>query len=302
MQESVGVLSFPSLGAAPQLDLPPPHREPWSLNAAAVAAALLVHALVLLFLLWPFLTSMLWPEKPPPTEVAIPITIVQEPPKPPPPPAPRQQEPRARRSGPEEEGGVAESGKGKAEAEETTAPEPASPPAPPPPPEATESPEPSSPPEVASPPAPAVTESAGAPPSAEQSAATPLQLPLPAMKPPTRPKHKPEQKTAQVPASVARRAGDRYLNSVRDRIERVRSYPPLARGRQLRGVAIYAVTVDRAGRLLDIRLLESSGYDMLDREGERMIRAAAPLPALPGEVAAGRTEVQFGIDIPLYPN
>jgi protein TonB len=102
--------------------------------------------------------------------------------------------------------------------------------------------------------------------------------------------------------AVGRTAGDRYLNSIRDRIERVRSYPPLARGRQLRGLAVYAVAIDRAGRLLDIRLMQSSGYDMLDREGERMIRAAAPLPAVPPDVAAGRAEVEFGIDIMLYPN
>src|SRR5262245_11118647 len=120
MQESIGVLSFPSLGAAPRLDLPPPHRASWSLGASAATAALLLHALVVLFLVLPFLSSMLWPYEPPPAEVAIPITIVQEPPKPPPSP-PRQQEPRARRSGPQDQGGVAESGKDTSE--ETTAPE-----------------------------------------------------------------------------------------------------------------------------------------------------------------------------------
>lgn len=126
--------------------------------------------------------------------------------------------------------------------------------------------------------------------------------PKPISPKPISPKRKTERKTAQVPTSVARRAGDRYLNAVRDRIERVRSYPPLARGRQLEGLAVYVVAIDLAGRVLEIRLMQSSGYDMLDREGERMIRAAAPLPAVPPDVAAGRSELEFGIDIMLYPN
>ena len=154
-------------------------------------------------------------------------------------------------------------------------------------------------PEPAPPPEPPATKPGEAVPMPEQSATARLPLPV---KPPATAKRKSERKTAQVPMAAGRTAGDRYLNSIRDRIERVRSYPPLARGRQLQGLAVYEVTVDRTGRLLDVKLLESSGYDMLDREGERMIRAAVPLPPLPADVAAGRTEVRFGINLPLYPN
>lgn len=281
MQESVGALSFPSLSAAGQLDLPSPHREPWSLRAAAATAALLLHALVVLFLLWSFLTSMLWPQKPP-TEMAIPITIVQEPPKapPPPPPSPKVEQP-FRHSGPDRETDAAARTSPRQQEEVVERPQPSQ--------------------QETTPEAPEKhDEEAGPVPSSAGEATTSSgQLPLPAVKPLQAAKHKAQQgvRATQRNTAVRVRTGDQYLNAASDWIERFRTYPPLARAMQLRGWARYVMVVDRSGRVLDVKLKVSTGYDMLDREGERILRAASPLPALPPDIPGNDLPITVDIDI-----
>jgi protein TonB len=68
---------------------------------------------------------------------------------------------------------------------------------------------------------------------------------------------------------------------------------------QLRGWARYDMLVDRSGRVLNVRLRLSTGYDMLDREGERILRAASPLPALPPDITG--SEVLITVDIDIHP-
>lgn len=56
-------------------------------------------------------------------------------------------------------------------------------------------------------------------------------------------------------------------------------YPEAARRGNLSGRALYRVTVDETGALIDLHLVESSGHAALDRSAGEMLRAARFLPA-----------------------
>jgi protein TonB len=300
----------------------------------AFAVAALVHvAAILLFLLLP----NLWRELPEPPPLIA--TLVLEPPPPPPPPAPepprprQRPEPRARQSGagdapPTEKPAQKERASG-ADPEQAAAadPKPAepSPPAPSPP-----APEPAKP-----DPAPAEPAAAEAQPEpAKPSPPTPSALPevaavapepatvppepTPAPDAPLVPRQKPpppaeaSPRTALAaphrPSTAPRRdadrdpsaePGDRYLNTLRDRIERHRTYPAAARPLGLRGTAQYSLTIDRAGRILRLRLSRTSGMEVLDRTGEQMIRDAAPLPGMPPDIPGEALDIE--IRLTLFP-
>ena len=221
----------------------------------------------------------------------IPVQLVMLPPKPepapePPPPAPPTPE---LKSGPEQE---------------TTAPPPAE----------AEGPKASPPPET--PPAveekPPVEPPPPAPPRAvpqwrepaRSAKPKPNKLPVPAEVP----KEAPVVMAPHVvslsppgrrPSEIAR-SGDPYLNNLRDRIERNRSYPPLELFHSQPGmIAVYQVVVDRSGTLMGVRLLQSTGVSKLDETAGLMIRDAAPFPPLPSHYPELRAVITF--EIPIFP-
>ena len=65
-------------------------------------------------------------------------------------------------------------------------------------------------------------------------------------------------------------------------IERFKRYPRRAEGQF--GVARVAFTIDRQGRLLDIRIVGGSGSPALDEEALATVRRAEPFPAPPANV------------------
>ncbi|MDZ4262142.1 MAG: TonB family protein, partial [Pseudomonadota bacterium] len=49
--------------------------------------------------------------------------------------------------------------------------------------------------------------------------------------------------------------------------------------------------IDRAGQVLSYQVERSSGHRLLDQEVERIIRRAAPLPAMPSEMTLSKLEL-----------
>ena len=60
-------------------------------------------------------------------------------------------------------------------------------------------------------------------------------------------------------------------------------YPSEARAQGEHGIARVAFTIDREGRLLTSRILQSSGSAALDQETLEVLLRAQPLPKPPGE-------------------
>ncbi|HUI17195.1 MAG TPA: TonB family protein [Alphaproteobacteria bacterium] len=236
-------------------------------RAAAISAALLLHASLLAFLL-------LEPEKDePPPPIAVELVAA-----PPPQPAAPPQGPAA--SQPPATPAASAAARASGGALEREVGQPPDVPAP-------------TRPETVPEPAPSKARPEPAPPAAGKAAAA---LPLPPeAKPSTAQPAPAAARTAagppQPPArsrvesdSVGKGGGDRYLNTVRDEIERNRVYPPAARTLGLAGTAQYAMLVDRRGRLMRVRLLHSSGADILDKAGIETIERSAPFQPLPPEI------------------
>ncbi len=252
-------------------------------HAIAIAAALLVHALVLSLLL------VKPPEKIPIVESPIPVEIVSEaPPKPkleakplPPPPPEAARPPEA--APPPEPQKIRESGGNpdRPQGESTKAPETRA---------------------VAVPEKKLIPASPANPPPAIDLSLPNLKSALSVPSSPRSPPLRTEQ--AAIPSTppdtsssaelqsenplTGEGGGDRYLNAVRDAIINHLTYPASARLMHLAGTAQIEIVIDRQGQLLGLRLLQSTGSDILDRVGIQTIQQAAPFDPPPPDLTGER--------------
>lgn len=104
---------------------------------------------------------------------------------------------------------------------------------------------------------------------------------------------------AQRRGSGASRA-DEYVTRVRHWLARNKSYPERARRQNLEGVVRIRFAVDREGRVLDYRIVSSSGHALLDQEVEAMIERAQPLPSMPEKLRRTRMELVVPIHFSLH--
>ncbi len=81
-------------------------------------------------------------------------------------------------------------------------------------------------------------------------------------------------------------ASDQWEARLMARLERYRYYPAAARSRRQQGTAWVRASIDREGRLLALRLEQSSGQPMLDDAALQTFRRAQPLPPIPDELKA----------------
>jgi protein TonB len=93
--------------------------------------------------------------------------------------------------------------------------------------------------------------------------------------------------------------GDKYLNAMRDSIINHRFYPPTAEMFGWVGVAIYKIQIDRKGQLMGVRLVKSSGYDLLDKAGLTTIKNAAPFGPVPPGFARGLETIVVDLTLPI---
>jgi protein TonB len=79
-----------------------------------------------------------------------------------------------------------------------------------------------------------------------------------------------------------------YLEAWRRKVERVGNlnYPEAAKERRLYGNLILHVAVRADGSLEDVRVLRSSGFDVLDEAAVRIVELAAPFAPFPPDIRA----------------
>ncbi len=82
-------------------------------------------------------------------------------------------------------------------------------------------------------------------------------------------------------------------------LQRAKRYPESAREAGQEGAAAVTFTMDRAGRVLSVRLARSSGSQALDEEAVALVRRAEPLPApppeLPGQTVTLTVPIRFSL-------
>lgn len=72
-------------------------------------------------------------------------------------------------------------------------------------------------------------------------------------------------------------------------------YPRLALMRQWQGTTLLQLQLDRHGSLTDVRIINSSGHEILDKQAIEMVRSALPFPPLPDNLS-GRV---LTVDVPV---
>lgn len=102
--------------------------------------------------------------------------------------------------------------------------------------------------------------------------------------------------TGRVKPAAAQRT-ERWQLSLVAHIERFKRYPRAARSRF--GVVRLAFTIDRQGRLKEVRVVSGSGSPILDEEAIATIRRAAPFPTPPA--SASDDELSFVLPIRYAP-
>lgn len=82
-----------------------------------------------------------------------------------------------------------------------------------------------------------------------------------------------------------------YLAAIQARLARLKVYPRSAQIAREEGVVRVRFIVAADGSVLDWRVVDSSGFDSLDRAAEAMIERASPLPPIPPELGRDRMEI-----------
>jgi periplasmic protein TonB len=307
---------------------------PLPLRRRSLFLAALLHVLVPLSLLLPGLLSFHHPDEPPPLQVSL---VLEKPPPPPPPPVPARKPPEKqqrpppenpfRSSGPDKTTSTGEgiadptaspdaiSQKSAADAAPETRPEPPKPAPVEAPPEPEPAPPPAPPqPAAQAPPPPAedavavggkqqvvLPEQKPAPPKPDPAPPAPAKTETAALTPPTPHRLERGGVARSTPRSLAPNgpitSGDAYLNAVKDLISSHETYPPQARALDLVGIAIYEIIIDRTGRVLSVRVTESSGSTLLDKTGADAIWRSNPLPPVPSDILGEKIGLIFKMPI-----
>ncbi len=92
-----------------------------------------------------------------------------------------------------------------------------------------------------------------------------------------------------------------YARVIKDKLNRNWKYPQKAYLNLIEGNVFVRFTLDRKGTLLDVTVLRTSGFGILDDETLRAIRAAAPFPPFPGSVSVKRLNIKANFAYRLTP-
>jgi TonB family protein len=277
---------------------PPPSRRERRIAYWAMAAALVLHAVIIAVCIidWAALLDLALAQTQEPD--AIPVTLVYVPPPPPPPPPKPQPQPQVQPPQPQPQPAVAPRMSGtdeKTEAKVEDTPQPALPQPKSPPPDPAPQSKKQAPARAGDKEPAAVT---AAPKSAEREAAL---NPEPRKEaPPGELFHSIRLPSQHGGTGERDTAGDAYLNRMRDLVERHRIYPPASAflGGAER-LTVYSILIDPAGSLVQITLLASSGSTVADEAAGNMIRSSAPFPPLPANYPHIRTLIT--VEMPIYP-
>jgi protein TonB len=98
--------------------------------------------------------------------------------------------------------------------------------------------------------------------------------------------------TSAIPSSVKAS----WQKSLIRHLNRFKRYPESARSRGIQGVVEVEFTIDRGGRVVALRVVQSSGSPALDAEALATLRRANPLPAPPAQAA----DATFDLALPIH--
>jgi len=86
-----------------------------------------------------------------------------------------------------------------------------------------------------------------------------------------------------------------FHGKIWQRVAKVKYYPRMARKRGFEGKPIVAFTLGKKGDLVDLKLIEASSYDMLNKAALETIRRGIPYPPIPEPL--GKNFISFNLPI-----
>jgi len=93
----------------------------------------------------------------------------------------------------------------------------------------------------------------------------------------------------------AKKAMLRYQDMIKQRIEAYRRYPNWAKKQGFEGIVSLTFTVLSTGQVQDIKIIQSSGFNILDKEAVATIKRASPFPPIPKEVKRPWVRIEVSI-------
>ncbi len=72
--------------------------------------------------------------------------------------------------------------------------------------------------------------------------------------------------------------------AIRALLEKAKNYPLLARKRGMEGTVFVSFVIGSRGLPQDVKIMKSSGYQILDEEVKKMLKKASPFPGIKGEI------------------
>ncbi len=112
----------------------------------------------------------------------------------------------------------------------------------------------------------------------------------------TRSKSIKESKQAETTETISLDTKDKryvsYVKLIESRLATNWDYPRPAWENLMEGDVFILFTVDRQGRLNNIRILESSPYEILNQETQRTIRVSAPFPPFPDTITVDKLNIK----------
>jgi TonB family protein len=90
-----------------------------------------------------------------------------------------------------------------------------------------------------------------------------------------------------------------FTGQVRQRIANAKYYPRMARRRGMEGQPVIAFTLDKGGRLMEVDLAQTSGYQLLDQAALKAVHQAAPYPEIPAELKTDTFQFKLPISFVL---
>lgn len=86
-----------------------------------------------------------------------------------------------------------------------------------------------------------------------------------------------------------------YYGRLATWLARHKRYPAQARRLRQEGTVKVSFTISRTGRVLSTRIIQSSGYELLDAEVQAMLKRASPLPRIPSSL--GRSSLTITLPV-----
>jgi len=86
-----------------------------------------------------------------------------------------------------------------------------------------------------------------------------------------------------------------FHGKIWQRVAKVKYYPRMARKRGFEGKPIVAFTLESNGELVDLKLIEASNYDLLNKAALETIRRGIPYPPIPEPL--GKNSISFNLPI-----